>query len=221
MTATNIVGTSAVSGTSNAVIPATVPDSPTNLAAIIDSNMVTLSWIVPVFQGGFTVTDYLVEYKLTSSSSWSSVVSVSPFIAITNILNNNSYDFRVSARNVVGQGIASSQISATPGSPAQVLVQNFSDLTAPNISTATRITNEGTTAYEYQYTWCITDSEINVCGGGNDIFNSTAAKLIQPGENFDTVLNSTIVTAGNYWFHLDVQFGSDSSQAIQSFTATE
>ncbi len=97
----------------------------------------------------------------------------------------------------------------------------MSDTTAPSISTNIRITNEGTTAYEYQYTWCITDSEINVCGGGNDIFNSTAAKLIQPGENFDTVLNSTIATAGNYWFHLDVQFGSDSSQAIQSFTATE
>jgi hypothetical protein len=96
----------------------------------------------------------------------------------------------------------------------------MSDTTAPSISTNVRITNEGSTAYEYQYTWCITDSEVNVCGGGDDIFNSTAAKLIQPGENFDTVLNSTIVTAGNYWFHLDVQFGSDSSQAMQSFIAT-
>jgi hypothetical protein len=83
-----------------------------------------------------------------------------------------------------------------------------------------RITNEGITPYEYQYTWCITDSETNICGGGDDIFNSTAAKLIQPGENFDTILNSTIVTSGNYWFHLDVRFGSDSSQATQSFTAT-
>ncbi len=142
VTATNIVGTSAASGTSNAVIPATVPDAPINLAAIIDSNKITLSWAAPAFQGGFSVTDYLVEYKLTSSNSWSSVVSSSNSIEIINLANNNSYDFRVSARNVIGQGIASSQISATPGSPAQVLIQNFSDLTAPNIATAIRITNE-------------------------------------------------------------------------------
>ncbi|MEI6712065.1 MAG: hypothetical protein WCK88_08155 [bacterium] len=42
--------------------------------------------------------------------------------------------------------------------------------------------------------------------------------MIQPGENFDTVLNSNGLTPGNYWFHLNVQFGSDSSQASQSFT---
>lgn len=60
-----------------------------------------------------------------------------------------------------------------------------------------------------------------MCGGGDDVFSSTAAKLIQPGEHFDTTLNSTIISAGNYYFHLSVQFGSDSSQANQSFTATQ
>ncbi len=137
---------------------------------------------------------------------------------ITNLSNTNSYDFRVSARNLIGQGEWSSIISATPGSPAQVLIQNFTDLTAPSVTTAVRITNEGTTEYEYQYTWCVTDSHSNLCGGGDDIFASTAAKLIQPGENFDTVLNSSGLNPGNYWFHLNVQFGSDSSQASQSFT---
>lgn len=52
----------------------------------------------------------------------------------------------------------------------------------PTITTAIRITNEGDTAYEYQYTWCVTDSALNLCGGGNDVFSSTAAKLIQPLE---------------------------------------
>jgi hypothetical protein len=65
----------------------------------------------------------------------------------------------------------------------------------------------------------VTDSDVNLCGGGNDIFSSTAAILIQPHANFDTTLNSTISTAGNYWFHLEVLFGSDSSHAIQSFAA--
>ncbi|MBL8031684.1 MAG: hypothetical protein JNK33_05170, partial [Candidatus Doudnabacteria bacterium] len=78
----------------------------------------------------------------------------------------------------------------------------------------------GVTAYEYTYTWCITDSAVNTCGDGNDIFSSTAAKLIQAGENFDTTLNSIIASSGTYWFHVVAQFGSDSSEAVQSFVAT-
>jgi hypothetical protein len=65
----------------------------------------------------------------------------------------------------------------------------------------------------------VTDSASNGCGGGNDVFSSTAAKLIAAGENFDTTLNSTVSAAGSYYFHIDVQFGSDSSTASQSFTA--
>ena len=66
---------------------------------------------------------------------------------------------------------------------------------------------------------CVTNSDTNLCGGGNDIFSSTAAKLIQSGENFDTTLSSTVSSAGSYWFHIEVQYGSDSSRASQSFTA--
>jgi hypothetical protein len=136
------------------------------------------------------------------------------------LANGNSYDFRVSAVNAVGQGIATSPVSATPGPPAQVLIQSFSGLTTPTISTAVRITNEGATAYEYTYTWCVTNNETDQCGGSGSIFSSTDEKLIQPGQNFDTVLNSTVPSAGNYWFHLAVQFGSSVSEADQSFTAT-
>jgi hypothetical protein len=66
----------------------------------------------------------------------------------------------------------------------------------------------------------VTNSETNLCGGGNDLFNSSAAKLIQPGENFDTSLVSNVSSTGNYWLHLVVNFGSDSSYANRSFTAT-
>lgn len=82
--------------------------------------------------------------------------------------------------NSVGDGSSSSSVTEIPAPPAQVLIQSFSDLIAPDIVTAIRITNEGITAYEYQYTWCVTNSETNICGGGDDIFTSTAAKLIQP-----------------------------------------
>ena len=93
------------------------------------------------------------------------------------------------------KGIATSPVSATPGPPAQVLIQSFSGLTTPTISTAVRITNEGATAYEYTYTWCVTNNETDQCGGSGSIFSSTDEKLIQPGQNFDTVLNSTVPSA--------------------------
>lgn len=199
-----------------------VPGVPVNLAVTIDDQSVALSWSPPVSNGGSVLTDYVIEYKLTSSGTWSTFtdgVSTNTFGTVTNLSNDNAYDFRVSAVNIIGQGSPSSTASATPGSPAQVIIQSFSDLILPAIVTNVRITNEGSAAYEYQYTWCITDSDINLCGGGNDIFSSSAAKLIQAGEDWDTSLSSTIATTGTYWFHLDVQFGSDSSHASQSFAA--
>jgi hypothetical protein len=223
VTATNEVGMSVSSPTSNAIVPAAVPGSPTNLAIIIGNNSANLSWSAPVSNGGSVLTDYVIEYKLTDGGVWSVFndgISTNPFATVTSLANNNSYDFRVYAKNIIGPGFASSEVSGTPGSPAQVLIRSFDDLITPGIATAVRITNDGDTAYEYQYTWCVTNSELNTCGGGDDIFNSTAAILIQPHVDFDTILNSTVPTAGNYWFHLIVRFGSDSSEAIQSFTVT-
>jgi hypothetical protein len=222
VTASNAVGTSTSSGTSNAITPATVPGAPTNLAATVQDSSIDLSWTAPASNGGTPITDYVIEYKLSSGGTWATFsdgVSTSPFVTVTSLSNDNSYDFRVVAKNLIGLGASSTPVSATPGAPAQVLIQGFSNTTVPTIGTNVRITNEGSVAYEYQYTWCITDSSSNQCGGGDDIFSSTAAKLVQPAENFDTTLNSTVPTPGNYWFHINVNFGSDSSQASQSFTA--
>jgi hypothetical protein len=199
-----------------------VPGVPVNLAATVGDRSIELSWSAPDSNGGSVITDYVIEYKLTSGGVWSVFVDgvdTGTSKTVINLSNDNSYDFRVSAVNTIGQGSPSSPVSATPGSPAQVLIQSFGDLTVPSISTAVRLTNDGSTAYEYQYTWCVTNSDVNLCGGGDDVFSSTAAILIDPHLNFDTTLNSTVPTAGNYWFHLNVQFGSDSSHANQSFTA--
>ena len=218
----NNLGTSTPSSASNAVTPADVPGAPTNLAATVQDSSMNLSWSAPASNGGSTTTDYVIEYKLTSGGTWTMFndgINTNSTTTVTGLSNDNSYDFRVSAKNAVGTGSPSSIISATPGAPAQVIIQTFPSLTVPNISTAVRITNEGSSAYEYQYTWCVTDSVTNFCGGGDDIFSSTAAKLIQPGQNFDTTLNSTVPDTGNFWFHINVQFGSDSSEANQSFTA--
>ncbi len=199
-----------------------VPQRPVNLAIAIDDAGVDLSWSIPFSDGGSAIVDYVIEYKLSSSGTWSIFsdgVSTNTYGSVGNLANDNAYDFRVSAVNGIGEGPASHIVSAVPGSPAQVLISGFSDLTTPSIVASVRITNEGSSAYEYQYTWCVTDSDINLCGGSDDIFTSTAAKLIQPNENWDTNLSAVLSNDGGYWFHLETVFGSDSSYASQSFTA--
>lgn len=145
VTATNAFGTSSSSGTSNSITPASVPSETTNLAATVQDGSIDLSWSVPVSNGGSPITDYIVEYKLTIGGTWSVFadgVGTTPSTTVTSLSNDNSYDFRVSAKNVIGVGTVTSLVSATPGAPAQVIIQNFSDVTSPTIATEVRITNE-------------------------------------------------------------------------------
>lgn len=200
-----------------------VPLIPINLAVSIGDRSVDLSWSPPISNGGLVITDYVIEYKLSSGGVWAVFpdgVSSSTIATITSLTNDTSYDFRVSAVNAIGQGAPSTQVDAIPGPPAQVLITGMSDVTVSSISGSVRITNEGSAPYEYQYTWCVTNSDSNLCGGGDDVFSSTGAKLIQSGEHWDTSLDATVTDIGIYWFHVQVMFGSDVSYASQSFTAT-
>jgi hypothetical protein len=222
VTATNAVGTGTASTPSNSVTLSTQPSAPLNLAATVEESSIGLSWSPPASDGGSPVTNYVVEYELTTGGTWSvfaNGVSTSTTAIVTGLSDRTSYNFEVSAVNAIGQSSPSAPVTAIPGEPAQVLIQNFSNLTAPNIGTAVRITNEGSVDYEYQYTWCITASPGVPCNSDSDVFSATAAKLIKAGTNFDTVLTSTVPTPGNYWFTIIASYGSASSTATQSFTA--
>jgi hypothetical protein len=222
VTATNAVGTGAASTPSNSVTLSTQPSAPLNLAAAVEESSIGLSWSPPASDGGTPVTNYVVEYELTTGGTWSvfaNGVSTSTTAIVTGLSDRTSYNFEVSAVNAIGQSSPSEPVTATPGEPAQVLIQSFSNLNVPNIGTAVRITNEGSVDYEYEYTWCITTSEGMPCSSDGDVFDSTAAKLIKAGTNFDTVLTSTVPTPGNYWFTIIADYGSASSTATQSFTA--
>ncbi|MBI5071788.1 SH3 domain-containing protein [Candidatus Falkowbacteria bacterium] len=106
------------------------------------------------------------------------------------------------------------------GSPAQVVINSMSDLTVPSIAADTTITNEGGGAFEYQYEWCVVSSEENPCGGADDVYYASAAKLIQAGDSFNTQLTATVPNTGDYWFKVVVYFGTQASGASRTFTAT-
>lgn len=107
------------------------------------------------------------------------------------------------------------------GSPAQVIINSISDLSAPSIAANVTISNEGAASYEYQYEWCVVSAEDNACGGGDDVFYSSAAKYILTGEDWNTSLSATVSNTGSYWFKVVVYYGTEASGASQTFTAVE
>ncbi len=71
--------------------------------------------MAPTYTGTSPITDYIIEYKLSSSSTWKTFndgVSTN-LTATVNGLVAGKYNFRVSAKNTSGQGIASTIVSTT------------------------------------------------------------------------------------------------------------
>jgi hypothetical protein len=119
----------------NLVAPvATAPGQVTGLAGVHGNGQVALSWVAPA-NNGATITDYFVQYKLSTDPTWlafghvaSSVVSQT----VTGLTNGSSYDFRVSAVNGIGTGVASSVVSVTPVVPFSIL-DNFDRADSTNL----------------------------------------------------------------------------------------
>lgn len=100
--------------------PPGVPSAPTGLAGTPLNSSVSLTWTAPAYNGGATITDYVVEYSTNNSSSWTTFndgVSASPSTTVTGLTNGTMYAFRVSAVNSVGRGASSSTIAVTPNIP--------------------------------------------------------------------------------------------------------
>ena len=93
-----------------------VPDQVTGLKATALNGTVFLTWDIPG-DNGDPITDYQTEFKLTSAGSFTvfnnGTVPI-PSTEVNNLVNEESYDFRVSAINSTGTGTVSSVVSTTP-----------------------------------------------------------------------------------------------------------
>lgn len=99
----------------NLANPATAaPTAPTALASgTLTSSSVALSWTAPANTNNNPATSYLVEYKPTSGSVWSSITTFSTSANLTGLSALTSYDFRVSSVNVIATSSPTSTVSAT------------------------------------------------------------------------------------------------------------
>jgi hypothetical protein len=139
--AVNSLGNGVASDAATAVIPSTVPGTPTSVSGTANGvTSSTVTWTAPANNGGAAVTGYKVEYALSPYSSYTvfnaNTGTTATSISVTGLNNGGSYKFRVSATNLNGFGTTSAE--------SGVVVTNIVP-GAPTIGTMTRGTGGSTT----------------------------------------------------------------------------
>lgn len=114
VSAVNINGEGPLSNEAYAT-PPTVPFAPLNLIAMGIMGYINLTWDEPASDGGSPVINYTI-YRGTSSGSETFYVMIGNITSYddTNVTIGITYYYRVSAVNIVGEGLLSNEASATP-----------------------------------------------------------------------------------------------------------
>ena len=115
--ATNLHTIFTVKGTANMDTGTAQPSgAPTSLRATPGNGQVTLRWMAPTETGGALITHH--EYEQDGDGTWIATGGPATTVTVTGLTNGRTYMFRVRAVNqVVGAGIASDSLSATPRVP--------------------------------------------------------------------------------------------------------
>lgn len=178
-----------VQANSQAVAP-TAPGTTQALQATGGSNQVALSWTAPASDGGSAILGYIIYRGPTAGSEISLATKPGTGTTYTDstAVGGNTYFYRVSAYNAIGEGVWSNEVSATAtGSPPagfaiptyQVncpalngLTNVFLCHTSPNMYTyvggnTLRAVHFPTHGYEY---WCAFEVYIPASFGGASNF---------------------------------------------------
>lgn len=134
VSATNTVGTGYPSSTftGTPILIISPPSQVTGLSATSGDTQVGLTWTAPAANGA-TITDYVVQYKASSSGTWLTFAdgtSATTSATVTGLTNGTAYDFRVAATNSAGTGSYSSTVSSTPAAPVLITQVSGSKKTA-------------------------------------------------------------------------------------------
>jgi hypothetical protein len=99
----------------------TVPSAPQNASAIAGNGQATLTWTVPIDNGGTAITSYEVS---RDGSNWTAIGAYTQSYSFTGLTNGVAYTLRVRALNAEGSGAAATAAvtpqATTPGTPSSV-----------------------------------------------------------------------------------------------------
>jgi alpha-tubulin suppressor-like RCC1 family protein len=152
-TTTTIPATTTMPPVTTTTIAPAVPDAPTSITITIKNNKVFLKWSAPENTGGAPIIVYLVEFTTNNGRSWTtfanSLTSV-PRVTLADLKGGKTYQFRVRAVNMVGEGVVSAVSPrvtlelpvSTPSSTTTTVVENSTTTTTavPRNITITNIT---------------------------------------------------------------------------------
>jgi titin len=154
VTATNKAGTGSASNPSAPVVPATVPDQPTDVATSFDvvTGIMTITWVAPVWNGGSAITGFSV---LSTPGNKGCTTTGALTCTITGLTNGTVYTFAVKATNKAGSGTSSAPSASTipimvPEVPTNV-TGTFGNTTA-TIRWTAPVATSGTTVTGYTVT---------------------------------------------------------------------
>lgn len=211
--ATSVVGNSPNSASSGAIIPATVPGTPTIGTPTRVSGSGTeidVPFSAPANDGGLPITSYTVTYTYTGGGGGQSISqSGSGTLRVTGLTQGTSYTFRVYATNAIGD---------SPSSAASAAIIPATVPGAPTIGTATA--TSGSTA-----TVAYTAPANN---GGLAITSYTAVSspggitgtLSQPGSGTITVSGLSFTTTYTFQVYATNAVGNSPNSASSNQTTT-
>jgi len=105
---------------------AVAPSAPSGVAVASGNGLVALSWTAPSSNGGSPITDYVVQYRTSTASTWSTAndgTSTATSATVTGLTNGTPYVFRVAAVNAAG----TSDFSTPSTRVTPQIISNFTD----------------------------------------------------------------------------------------------
>ena len=140
------------------------------------SNGAHLSWSTPTNNGASTLTDYLVEFKETSSGTWTNfndVVSTSTTADVTGLNSDVSYDFRVSSYFCTNTSTPSNTATASTKPNHPIFNSKYKAMNVGGATRSTVVALEDSTTIELNSAFLIT-----LNAGQTHAFNSTQFDII-------------------------------------------
>jgi len=187
--------------------PPPPPMAPTLNNPVPGNGQVSLSW--SIVSG---VTGYKLEYKPTSSGTWSLAYDgTNTNYTKTGLTNGTSYDFRVFAYNQGGMSSASTIKSATPtAAPAQITIDTSTNVTAINKTSQTLSHTVNNTGTNRALVVTITLADFSVVPQSNSVtYAGQAMTLINRQSKVSGGDDATV----EMWYLLNPPTGANTVQA--------